>query len=311
MTILNQERSKDFTYLQTSSMIDEAIYNTLIYGELFNSPLSEKEIQRYLIGRTASEEEVHSALQKRMLPERKVTRSGKYIELGGKGILGIKRKGMDDDAQRLQERAIRFGRWISHLPFIRMVALTGALAAYNITGANPDFDYFIITKRGYLWVARGLILLLNRFVSERFCPNYLITESNLAFAERDLYTAQELVRMIPISGIEFYNRLREANRWTEKFLPNALGPPSGAHVSGPIKRPLQFLLEPLLDSNFGRRIESWERKRKIVKLSKLQTINDEVSLSAVQCKAHFDGHRASTMKRFTQKMEAIRESGRQ
>ena len=73
--------------------------------------------------------------------------------------------------------------------------------------------------------------------------------------------------MIPISGLETYARLRDENRWTGDLLPNASGPP---HV--PVRfnsghKPLQILLEPLLDLPIGRRIESWEMKRKIAKLS--------------------------------------------
>lgn len=304
MTSLRHERSTSLFSIPLSANVEDAIRSTLIYGDVFDFPLTVDEVYRYMIGHNASRDEITQALHERMLPEGKVIRRESYFMMEGRGNLGDRRKNRERAAKQMQTRALRFGRWISHLPFIRMVALTGSLAAHNHR-SNADFDYFIITEQGYLWLARGFILLLNRIVSNgRFnlCPNYLISENNLALAERDLYSAQELVRMIPISGMETYARLRDENRWTEKLLPNASGPPHAAKDSNSRLKPMQILLEPLLDSPIGRRIESWEMKRKIAKLSEFDNFGNEVSLGADQCKGHFDGHRTRTLDTYSHKL---------
>lgn len=304
MTSMQYARSTSTYSIPSSSIVEDAIRSTLIYADVFDFPLTVDEIYRYLIGLDVSRVEIKAQLNERLLPGGRVMRRGGYFMLPGRGIIGDRRESREYAAKQMQGRAIRFGRWISHLPFIRMVALTGSLAALNHR-SKEDFDYFIITEQGYLWLARGFILLLNRFVSNgrsNLCPNYLISENNLALAERDLYTAQELVRMILISGEETYARLRDENRWADKFLPNASGPPQAPLRSNSRRKPLQILLEPLLKSPIGRRMEAWEMQRKIAKLSELDNFGDEVGLSADQCKGHFDGHRARTMEAYAKKL---------
>jgi hypothetical protein len=105
-----------------------------------------------------------------------------------------------------------------------MVALTGSLAVRNVD-SDADYDYFVVTAHGRVWLAR--LLMVQNVVKpaarrgDEVCPNYILAENALELPSRDLYHAHELAQMIPLYGLPVYQRLLQANRWLEKFLPNA------------------------------------------------------------------------------------------
>ena len=69
-------------------------------------------------------------------------------------------------------------------------------------------------------------MLVVRFAAVRgvtLCPNYLLSESALALPEHDLYTARELLQMVPVAGRDVWARMLAANAWWRDYLPNAAG----------------------------------------------------------------------------------------
>src|SRR6185437_13782883 len=130
-------------------------------------------------------------------------------------------------AARFWPRAQRYGRMIASLPFVRMVAVTGELAMDNVRDTS-DIDFFIVTEHRRLWLCRLFVLSIVH-VAARFgytvCPNYLLSERSLAITERDLYSAHEVVQMVPLSGLDVYKQFRLANKWVYEFLPNAVSAP--------------------------------------------------------------------------------------
>jgi hypothetical protein len=189
-----------------------------------------------------------------------------------------------------------------------MVAVTGALAANN-ADAGADIDYFIVTKAGRLWLSRALILALARvveFFGVTLCPNYLVTENNLKLEEQDLFSAQELSRMVPLAGMGHYLEIREKNAWTKAFLPNAASAPDMIEVeSAKTNSGLQRLGEMILDTAIGNWLERWESGRKIARFRSMAGDSDETTFTADCCKGHFDGHGSRTMAAFLARLETI------
>jgi hypothetical protein len=211
--------------------------------------------------------------------------------------------------------ALKYGRVLGSLPFVRMVALTGSLAVLNVAH-NADFDYMLVARPGRLWTARAFVLLfgrLTRRLGHTICPNLIVTEEFLEWHRQDLYSARELCQMIPITGLGTYRMLMQANQWVSEFLPNAFLKPSAsaqsldvpgkAHKQGSI---LQGILEFLLRGKLGDRFEQWEMKRKIARFSRQKGFGEETIFNAQICQGNFDHHRQQTEQELQQRINKFK-----
>ncbi|HJS28485.1 MAG TPA: hypothetical protein VJ768_02615, partial [Anaerolineales bacterium] len=203
--------------------------------------------------------------------------------------------------------AVRYGRIIARLPFVRMVAVTGALAMDNVD-EDGDIDYLIVTEPGRLWLSRAWCILLVRIagmVGSRICPNYFLTTQALRDLQRSLYSAHEISQMIPISGRNCYQELRSQNRWVFGYLPNSAGPPRVFEAETDQWAGLQKAAEIPQRSRLGNVIESWEMNRKIRKFA--GSTNAESRFTSDQCKGHFELHGEKTLQALHDRLEMIEE----
>jgi hypothetical protein len=193
------------------------------------------------------------------------------------------------------------------LPFVRMVAVTGALAMDNV--ADGDIDYLVITEPGRLWLCRALVVGLVRAAAFRgleLCPNYFLSEHALELTERNLFTAHEVAQMVPLSGSATYQRLRALNhRWTDTYLPNASGPPRRMAPVDPRPRRSRALLEGTLRSPLASPFEHWEMARKMRKLGQRGNGHAEAAFGPDWCKGHFGDHGQLTLSRYEERLRAI------
>jgi hypothetical protein len=286
-----------------SSEISQAVFDTLLYSDVFDFPLTSHETHRYLTGRAATYEEIQQVLNS----DPRLGRVGTYFTLRGREEIIHLREERELRSQKLLPRALKYGRVIGSLPFVRMVALTGSLAVRNVSG-NEDFDYMLVTQPGRLWTARTFVLLFNRLTrlaGHTICPNVLVSEKILEWSQHDLYSARDFCQMIPISGLAVYKKLMNANRWVRDFLPNAYEEsmrfPQAEEKSR--FRILQRIIEFPFRDRLGDRFERWEMDRKIRRFSKQEGFGEETIFSADICQGNFDQHR-----RWTQ--EQMRKRGR-
>jgi hypothetical protein len=225
-----------------------------------------------------------------------------YYTLPGREAIVATRLERQQAACALWPEALRYGRLIAHLPFVRMVAVTGSLAIGNVQN-NADIDYLIVTADDYLWICRAFVIVLVRLAARRnieLCPNYFVSQRALLFPEQNLYTAHELAQMVPLFGLPVYYKMRQLNRWTEAFLPNAGGPPDPPAASSPISvsRFPRAAGEAILRLTAGRRLERWEMGRKIQKFRRYYRDWQESDFSTDRCKGHFDNHQQRTLSRY-------------
>ena len=190
---------------------------------------------------------------------------------------------------------------IAGLPFVRMVAVTGALAMDNVE-AGDDFDFLIVTEPGRLWLCRAIIIaLVVKPAASRgdvVCPNYLLSERALLFVERNLFTAHELTQMVPIAGLETYRHMRQVNGWVTRFLPNAGILPLRASIDPSFQRPIRTLAETVLRTPLGAGLEQWEMRRKVRKLSHRAEDQAGLAFSADQCKGHLNNNAQKILESF-------------
>lgn len=288
------------------SLFKEAIYQAVAYADIFDYPLTVAEIHRYLPGFVAGQVEVDEVLQHE---KKLLDLEDGYYTLPGRTALADIRRQREKNATRLWPQAIQYGKLISRLPFVRLMAVTGALAMNNVEN-SADIDFLIVTEPGHLWLTRAQILLLGRFSSLhgiKLCPNYLVSQHALVFPDRTLYAAHELAQMIPLAGLDMYEVIRKQNPWVLDFLPNAAGAPSTPFLQPqPVPR---FLSRPALEAMMrtppARWLENWEMGRKIPLLRREQSISPESTFSSDVCKGHFHRHQSFTNQALEERLRVL------
>ncbi len=286
--------------------LERSILQAVSYADVFDFPLTAGEIHYYLVGLAAAKPEVQHILNGDRLVPRHLERYKDLFTLPGRTSIVKERQRRAAASTRIWPSAIKYGRLIAQIPFVRMVAVTGALAVNNAV-LDDDMDYFIVTEPGRLWLCRSLVILLVRLAARRgdlLCPNYFLSENSLALPEHDLFTAHELLQMVPVSGLPVYKKMLRLNSWAGRFLPNAYyfegaSTPSEGESNSPIP-----LVERVLRSTPGDWFEKWEMERKITKFNKQEPVSFspgfrgnngsedliELSFSADRCKGHFNHH---------------------
>ena len=284
--------------------IETAILQTVAYVDEFDYPLTAGEVHHYLIGMSATREQVEVSLGNGRLIPHRLSRQDNYFMLPGRESLAAIRQQRQHIAQQMWPQALKYGRLMAHLPFVRMVAVTGSLAVNNaIEGA--DIDYLVITENGRLWLTRAFVICIVRLAARwgiSLCPNYFLTQRALYIADQNLYTAHELVQMIPLSGLDVYYHLQKANSWTGHYLPNARWSGSGQSYTPPAYHPRR-LAELTLNATIGTHLEQWEMNRKIRKFSHWQTA--EADFSPDWCKGHIDDHARRILENFANRTKTF------
>jgi hypothetical protein len=292
---------------QDSSDISQAVFDTLLYSDVFDFPLTAPEIHSYLLGRSATVEEVCQALSS----DPGFSRVGDYFTLTGREEIVPVREIRELRSQKLLPYALAYGRMIGSLPFIRMVGLTGSLAVRNASD-EEDFDYMLVTQPGRLWTARAFVLLfarLTRLAGHTICPNVIVAGNSLEWGQHDLYSARDLCQMIPVAGMDMYLRLMKANLWVRDFLPNIyeeLAAAPLAEKQGSIKY-IQGILEYPFRGRLGDHFERWEMNRKIERFSRQAGFGEETIFNASICQGNFDHHRRWTHQEIVKRQVASSE----
>jgi len=289
-------------------VVADAVLATLAYADVFDYPLTAQEVHRDLVAVRATLEQVAAALAS--VPELRCT-DGYYALPGREGIVATRRR-RAAAAAALWPRARRWARALAALPFVRMVAVTGALAVENVD-AGADIDYLVVVAAGRVWVCRALVTALARLASLRgaaLCPNYLLSVDALAIPLRSLYTAHELLQMVPVAGQATCATMLEANRWIAGFLPNAYPARAPEEEPGPVGGALARLAEATLRGRLGNalevRLQRLQTARLRRKIAAGQLGGREASFGADGYKGHFDAHGERITRAWTARVRDLR-----
>jgi hypothetical protein len=291
---------------RTPPSLERAIVEAVAYADVFDYPLTADEVHRYLGGVAASRAGVRSALANGRLVPRLLSHTGRYYTLPGREEVVETRRQRARVSEAYWRRAVHYGRFMAGLPFVRLVAVTGALAMDNV--ADDDVDYMIVTEPGRLWLCRALVVAVVRWArlsGITLCPNYFLSENALVLNERNLFTAHEVAQMVPLAGWDTYATFRRLNRWTDRFLPNAGGPPRRVAMASPRGVSVRRLAEGALRSRLGGRLERWEMDRKIRKLTRRGADHIESGFGVDWCKGHFGDHGQRTLARYHERLHAL------
>jgi hypothetical protein len=163
-----------------------------------------------------------------------------------------------------------------------------------------------VTRPRRVWLTRALIIALVRMARLRgiqLCPNYIVAEDALALDTRDLYTARELLQMVPLAGYETYLELLQANAWWGRVLPNA-APAAALPERDPSARP-GSLLERLLGGRAGGMLEASIMRWKAPALARAAAGSGECVFDESTCKGHAGAYRERTREALEVRLHAL------
>jgi len=258
------------------SEINDNILATLAYFDLFNYPLTSGEI--YLFLKNRYDQEDYQFAIKYLVANRSIYQFGIFYTLKNDHSLIVRRRDGNNKAADMIKVASKISDWLIHFPYVRGIAISGSLSK-NFADENSDIDLFIITAPNRLWIARTLMHAFKKLTflfnkQDYFCMNYYIDEERLEIVEKTLYTAIEIVTLIPLQGDAQFERFYSANAWTREYLPNKIMRVSSAKPmkSATVKLAFEFLLNnkagDMLDS-FLMKITAgrWHKKTELKKLN--------------------------------------------
>jgi hypothetical protein len=261
----------------------------------------------------AGAEETAAALARCSAPGGALAQRNGYYTLRGRERLVEVRRARAAHAARLWPAAVRFGRAIGGVPFVRMVAVTGSLAWDNLDQSG-DVDYLIVTEPDHLWTCRWFVQAIVRAArldGATLCPNYVVSTRALLLAQHNLYGAYEVARMTPIVGLGMYRRLRRVNAWVTTYLPNALEPPrppdipdwAASSLRRRIGARVKRLGERVLRARVAAALERYEMRYRIRK--RLKHDVSEAAYDRDRYKGQWHGHGQRVLTAFAERLQKL------
>ena len=209
--------------------VGQCILATILYSSLFDYPLTEEEIYRWLISPFSQKS---SHITKKHLS--KLQQKGTYYSnshIQQKYWYREKTKKWSHDKWNIAKQAVYFLKFI---PSVQLIGISGGLAM-DSADKDDDIDLFIICKHKTVWTTRLFVLLILTFMGRRrqfgqkkerdfLCPNMFLSEEYMRLPKtyRDIYTAHEALQMEPlfVRG-NTYLKFIHQNNWITDILPNA------------------------------------------------------------------------------------------
>ncbi len=266
------------------------ILKTLAYFDIFHYPLTNEEIRNFLC-REVSQQLIDEQLTV-MAGADIIYKIDEFYALHNDLFMVVRRRNGNKSAIAAMQNAIKATKILAGFPFVKGLALSGSLSK-NYADENTDIDFFIITKANRLWIARTLMHIFYRFAKlagkrDWFCMNYYIDETALEIEEKNIYTAIEIVTLIPMLGADTVQAFMNTNNWTANYLPAYTAPKLSTVISS--KGVLRNLLEAVLNGKLGNVIDNWLlqiTKKRWIKKEKQNNINAKGICMGMLAGKHF------------------------
>jgi hypothetical protein len=222
--------------MHTSTDLSENEVVALIYHSIFNYPLNQAEMIRWLVGEKTLKIFDREKIQKGGL---QIKWNKGFYFLGNQEALVFQRllkKRVGDKKKAIATKAAFI---ISLIPSVKFIGLTGALAMDN-SDENSDIDLMLITHKGTLWTTRLMSYLILKLSGmklrkyeknpraegqkDKLCLNMWLDEQDLVWRKnRNLFTAHEIAQIKPLVNKDnAYEKLIYKNKWIKKYWPNAV-----------------------------------------------------------------------------------------
>ncbi len=241
--------------MNRDTTIQQDILKALAYFDIFRYPLTIEEITFFLHSPADMEEVKQQALA--LLRAGRVYAVNDFFMLQDDVTLAERRTKGNQLAIQELKKAASSARWLFRFPFVRSIAVSGSLSK-NYADEHTDIDFFVITAGGRLWITRTLLHLLYklpRFTGKGrpFCLNYYIDDAGMEIEEKNIFTATEIVTLLPLEGEASFKQFRAANEWVSSYYPQHSN--STASIGSTSTSRIKRLLEALFNNRFGNWLE--------------------------------------------------------
>lgn len=238
--------------------IGSAILSTLAYFSIFKHPLKLTEIVDFCHFEQIDQNEVMEVIQALKVRGIVAGSDGFYFLPGEENIINRRLNG-EEVTPFFMKKAQRYSKLIAKFPFVRAVFISGSLSK-GYMDKESDIDYFIITRPDRLWICRSLLVFFKKIFllnsHKYFCVNYFIDSNNLNIADRNIFTATELVFVLPMVNEQLYKDFMQQNNWTRYYYPN-LDERSDENILPEKNNFIKSTLEKILLGSFGEKLDTW------------------------------------------------------
>lgn len=201
-----------------------AILKVLSYFDIFHYPLTVDEIRSF-VNILCVPFQLSYCLEE-LLKDQIIFEDRGFYSLQSNLSLTTQRIKENAAAEKQLKLAKQVASFLTWFPFIRGIAISGSLSK-QVAKKDSDIDFFVITKENRLWIAELFLRFMIKCASilgldKWFCVNYMVDETRLEVPEKNIFTATEIITLLPVYGTTVFNRFIEANTWVYSFFPNHL-----------------------------------------------------------------------------------------
>ena len=268
---------------------EQSVIKVLAYFDIFNYPLTKEEIY-FFLGQKSHPDDVDPVLN-RLAGSKRIFKLGNFYSLQNDMALRERRTAGNNKAAALIETAYKVGSFLYQFPYVRGIGISGSLSK-NFADHNTDIDFFIITRSNRLWIARTFMHLFKKFTfitghQHWYCMNYYIDEEALRIDEQNIFTATELITLLPVCGNGTMDKFFEQNNWTTIYFPNQPATRHSVYASRSswFKKATEFVLNNRLGNALDNYLMRITSKRWLLK-EEQQRLN----ASGIRMGLHNDKH---------------------
>ena len=240
---------------------EKAIVRTLLYSDIFDYPLSDDEVWKFLISNKNIDKKLFENKIKKI--NSIVFRKDGFLHMEDKSSVVSKRIISFRESKIKINLAYKTIEKLFIIPTVVFIGISGNLSMMN-AGRKDDIDLFVITTKNTVWITRLLLIVYlkilgkhrkrsDKDVADKFCLNMIIDEDKLLLSKnlRSLYTAHEIVQLMPIMQRgDIYKKFIDSNKWVKSYMPNIIEEISGQKIAIPRKSILENFLRVVIKFPF-------------------------------------------------------------
>ena len=197
-------------------------YAALAYADIFEYPLTLREWRLFSLFIS------RPPVKKLAGVEKRIVNATTYYFLRGREKIINTRLSRTHFALSKWKKAAIVARALGRIPTVHLVGVTGGLAMNNAK-QDDDIDLYCVTEKNTLWMTRFLVTIFvsllgvrrtpkAKDVTDMFCLNMFTTVDGMSIpvGERDLFSAHEVVQMVPLWERKgTYRKFILHNRWVK------------------------------------------------------------------------------------------------